>query len=207
MTSSTPDHIRAFVALELSADMKHSLQDLAQKLRPELPGVRWVRPEGIHLTLKFLGDVEQNQLPEIEAALCRACAPHAPFTLSIGDMGCFPNHRRPRVLWVGVQDQGESLSGLQRAVERAIAPLGFSPDRRGFHPHLTLGRVKNARPSARKQAEWAALGDYTARAKVRVGHMRVDTVHLMQSELHPSGAVYTELAACPLAAPPQARHG
>lgn len=202
--------VRAFIAIELPAEILDQVGRLQNRVRQDVPPglVRWVRPEGIHLTLKFLGDVEQSRLPEIERALCDACAPTAPFTLQIGELGCFPNPRRPRVVWVGVQDEGETLARLQKAVEREISPLGFPADRRGFHPHLTLGRVKNARPTARKQAEWEALGTYAARAKVRVGQMQVDAVRLMRSELLPSGAVYSELAACPLGAGGlQADHG
>jgi 2'-5' RNA ligase len=113
------------------------------------------------------------------------------------------------VLWVGVQERGEQLAHLQRDVERAIVPLGYPADRRGFHPHLTLGRIKaprNAasrsaasRPNRQKAAELDALGAYVERAKVRVGHLRVEAVHLMRSELLPGGAVYSEIAACPLA--------
>jgi len=202
--------VRAFIAIELPPDILAQIGRLQSRVQQDVPPglVRWVQPEGIHLTLKFLGDVEGSRLPEIEAALCSACAPHPPFTLQIGGMGCFPNPRRPRVVWVGVQDAGETLARLQQAVENAISSLGFPPDRRGFHPHLTLGRVKDARPTAQKQAEWEALGTYTARAQVRVGQVGVDAVHLMRSELRPSGAVYSELAVCPLTAENnQAGHG
>ena len=201
--------VRAFIAIELPPEILDPLARLQARVRRDVPPglVRWARPEGIHLTLKFLGDVEQSRLPEIEAALREACAPHAPFALRIGDLGCFPHPKRPRVVWVGVQDTSSAqdhdvgpLARLHAAVERAIAPLGYPTDRRGFHPHLTLGRVKNARPSARKTAEWAALGEYVTHAKVRVGQMQVDAVHLMRSELLPSGAVYSALAVCPLVA-------
>jgi 2'-5' RNA ligase len=192
--------VRAFIAIELPPDILDPLARLQTRVRQAVPPglVRWAHPEGIHLTLKFLGDVEQSRLPEIETGLCDACASYAPFSLRFGDLGCFPNPQRPRVVWVGVQDTSGALAELHNAIERAIAPLGFPTDRRGFHPHLTLGRVKEARPSARKAAEWAELGAYLTRAKVRVGQMQVDAVHLMRSELLPSGAVYSVLALCPL---------
>lgn len=201
--------VRAFIAIELPPDVLDQIGRLQARVRQELPPglVRWTQPEGMHLTLKFLGDVEQSRQPEIERALCAACAPHAPFALRVGDMGCFPDPRRPRVVWVGVHDAGEALARLQRDVERAIAPLGFPTERRGFHPHLTLGRVKDAPPSARRDAELEALGAYTERARVRVGQLAVEAVHLMRSDLLPSGAVYRALAGCPLAASPQAGHG
>jgi 2'-5' RNA ligase len=202
--------VRAFIAIELPADILDRVGRLQTRVRQDVPPglVRWVRPEGIHLTLKFLGDVEQSRLPEIEHALGESCGLHAPFELQIGGMGCFPNPRRPRVVWLGVQDDRDALIRVQRDVERTIAPLGFPTDRRGFHPHLTLGRVKNARPTAHKKAEWEALGAYTTRARVHVGQMPVDTIYLKRSELLPSGAVYSTLAQCPLGTrASQAGHG
>ena len=191
--------VRAFIAIELSPDILAQVGRLQDRVREDLPPglVRWVHPAGIHLTLKFLGDVDQAALPEIEQALRAACAPHAPFDLRVADMGCFPNPRRPRVVWIGIEDESCSLAPLQRDVERAIAPLGFPTDRRGFHPHLTLGRVKERRQTAQLEA----LGAYVARAKVRVGQMAVDSVHLMRSELLPGGAVYSALTVVPLSPP------
>jgi 2'-5' RNA ligase len=194
--------VRTFIAIELSPDILAQVGRLQDRVREDLPPglVRWVHPEGIHLTLKFLGDVDQAALPEIEQALRAACAPHAPFDLRVADMGCFPNPRRPRVVWIGVEDESHSLVPLQRDVEQAIAPLGFPTEQRGFQPHLTLGRVKE-----RRQAdELEALGAYIARAKVRVGQMSVDSVHLMRSELLPGGAVYSALAVAPLSPPNKA---
>ena len=194
--------VRAFIAIELPDHVLEQIGRLLTRVRQDVPAglVRWVRPEGIHLTLHFLGDVNQGQLPEIEAALCSACAPHAPFELQIGELGCFPNPRRPRVVWVGVQESGDRLSRLQRDVERAIVPLGYPADRRGFQPHLTLGRSKAAsHPNKQEAAGLEALGAYVERAKVQVGRMQVEAVRLMRSELLPGGAVYSEIAACPLA--------
>ena len=196
--------VRAFIAIELSDDVLSQVARMQTRVRQDLPPglVRWVAPEGIHLTLKFLGDVDPDRLPEIEQALGSACAAYAPFSLRIGALGCFPNLQRPRVIWIGVDDagakrdadKGGALTALQRDIERAISPLGFPTEQRGFHPHLTLGRVKNGR----KPAELEALGAYTTRAKVRGGQMQVDSVHLMQSELLPAGAVYSALAVIPL---------
>jgi 2'-5' RNA ligase len=202
--------VRAFIAIELPPHVLTQVGRLQTRVQQDVPPglIRWVRPEGIHLTLKFLGDVERERLPEIEGALRHACSPHLPFALDIAGLGCFPNPRRPRVVWVGVQDEGHTLAAMQRDVERALVPLGFPTERRGFHPHLTLGRVRNRRPSGRQAAELEVLGDYVSHAKVRIGQMAVDEVHLMRSELLPSGAVYTALAVVPLTvAPPQAGHG
>ena len=191
------DTVRAFIAIELSPAILNALGDLQDRLKQDVPPklVRWVRPQGIHLTLKFLGDVPGAQIAAIAEALQDACVHHGPFSFSIGGMGCFPNPYRPRVVWVGVDEPSGALARLQRDVERAIGPLGFPPDKRRFSPHLTLGRVKG-----RDRDAVASLGEYVSRARVRVGEMQAQAVHLMRSELLPGGAVYTELAAAPLSA-------
>jgi 2'-5' RNA ligase len=198
------ESVRSFIAIELSADVLRRVSALQERIVGDLPSglVRWVRPEGIHLTLKFLGDVQADRLEVLSETLCGVCAPHAPFSLSIGGMGVFPNPRRPRVVWLGVDEPTGALSRLQRAVERDIAPLGFPTERRRFSPHLTLGRVRQGR----SPAELEALGEYATRARVRVGELAVDAVYLMRSDLRPTGALYTELARCPLdgAARPEA---
>ena len=189
------DTIRSFIAVELSSELLARLGDLQARMRGDLPSglVRWVRPGGIHLTLKFLGDVPAKESKAIAEAVRTACAPHPPFSFSVGGMGCFPNSRRPRVVWVGVEESSGTLARLQRDAERALKPLGFPAEKRAFSPHLTLGRVKG-----RDQSAIQALGEYVDRASVKVGHMQVTSVHLMRSELLPGGAVYTELAVAPL---------
>jgi len=189
--------IRTFVAIELDAGVLRRIGSLLERIQADMPSglVRWVRPQSIHLTLKFLGDVEEDRLETLAATLQAACKDHAPFSLSIHGMGVFPNPKRPRVVWIGVDEPTGALQRLQRDVERAIAPLGFPTERRPFSPHLTLGRVKDGR----KPAELEALGQYAARARVLVGDMAVDTVYLMRSDLSPAGAIYTELATAPLA--------
>ena len=167
------------------------LGNLQARFRQDLPPrlVRWVRPQGIHLTLKFLGEILASKVDTVSVAMVGACAAYAPFSLSIRGLGCFPNLRRPRVLWVGVEEPTGVLAALQRDVERALAPLGFPPETRPFSPHLTLGRVKGG---ARGKIE--VLGDAVGRTKARVGEMPVAAIHLMRSDLLPGGAVYTALS-------------
>jgi 2'-5' RNA ligase len=183
--------IRTFVAIELAAPILEKIGDLQSRMQQDLPPglLRWVRPEGIHLTLKFLGEIPVEQVDRIAEALRQACAGYAPFDVSVAGMGCFPNTRRPRVVWVGVEEPSGALTRLQRDVEETIAPLGFPAEARGFSPHLTLGRVKGG---GRQALE--ALGAYVERARVRLGEMSVGAVHLMRSDLRPGGAVYTALA-------------
>ncbi len=187
--------IRTFIAIELTAPILASLGDLQSRMQRDLPPklLRWVRPEGIHLTLVFLGDIPVEQVDPIAEALTEACAGHSPFTVSVAGMGCFPNVRRPRVAWVGVEEPSGALARLQHDIEQALVPLGFRPEARAFSPHLTLGRVKGG---GRQALE--ALGAYVERAKVHIGAMKVQAVHLIRSDLRPSGAVYTELTVVPL---------
>lgn len=183
--------VRAFIAIELDRQLCAKLGDLQDRLRADVPPglVRWVRPEGIHLTLKFLGDVPAEKVSEIARAVQQACEKHVSFECTVSGLGCFPDAVRPRVIWVGIQEPGGTLLALQRDVDRALSALGFEPEQRPFHPHLTLGRVKSHDREA-----VAALGEYVSRARVNVGSIQASAVHLMRSDLLPGGAVYTTLA-------------
>ncbi len=135
--------LRTFIAIELDEPLLIAIGRVQGKLKRQTPpgGVKWVAPDGIHLTLKFLGDTPAGRVPEIVAALERACAGAQPFEFSVEGRGCFPNFRRPRVIWVAVREKGQALARLQAAVERHVAPLGWPAEDRAFSPHLTLGRV------------------------------------------------------------------
>jgi 2'-5' RNA ligase len=199
------EKIRTFIAIELDESIKDGLTKLQKRLKGEAPqgSVRWVRPEGIHLTLKFLGDVPADQIGEITRALQKSCQGFAPFSLSCGGLGCFPNLKRPRVVWVGIQEESESARGgfgihrtgtlaqLQKAIEENVAPLGYPTEKRKFSPHLTLGRVQR-RVSSGDQRR---LGELVGASQIgTLGQMEVRSVNLMRSDLRPSGAVYTWLA-------------
>jgi len=185
--------IRAFIAIPLPGSLLDRLVDLQRKLERRIPdrSVRWVRPEGIHLTLKFLGDTSAEKLPDIKQALA-AVARHAPAcSFAAGGLGCFPNTRRPRVVWVGVQEPTGRLVALQEAIEEVMAPLGYAPERRGFAPHLTLGRVRR-RVSPQ---DVAAVGEVVAGTNVAtLAEVPGEAFALIRSVLKPSGAEYTHLA-------------
>lgn len=187
-----PDELRLFVALELPDSILAALEDVQSKLQGKLPAraVRWVRGEGIHLTLKFLGETPATQCEAITDAVRAACAGHRSLTLRAAGLGCFPNPGRPRVVWVGLAGDLDRLARLQQAVEAALEPLGFRPEGRPFSPHLTLGRVKDASPADVKAVgrviEGTTLGT--------LGEWTADAVSLMRSELGPGGARYTCLA-------------
>jgi 2'-5' RNA ligase len=185
------DEIRTFVAIELDEAIQHELRQIQDSLRRWLGSspVRWVNPTGIHLTLKFLGNVPAPQIDEIKTALQQACAGFCPFELTVAGLGCFPNLTRPNVVWVGVQGDLAALQRLRDSVEQHIAPLGYPTERREFKPHLTLGRVKNARP-----AEARRVGDAVREVEETViGTLHAGEVSLMRSDLTPHGASYTQL--------------
>jgi 2'-5' RNA ligase len=187
------ERIRTFIAIELDESIKDGLTKLQERLKGEAPrgSVRWVRAEGIHLTLKFLGDVPANQIGEITRALERSCQGCTPFSLSCGDLGCFPNLKRPRVVWVGIQEETGTLAQLQKVIEENVAPLGYPSEKRKFSPHLTLGRVQRRVSSG----DLRRLGELVGASEIgTLGLMEVRSVNLMRSDLRPSGAVYTRLA-------------
>ncbi len=187
-----PQDIRTFIAIELPDPLKERLVELQEKLKEQAPprAVRWVQPEGIHLTLKFLGQTPVDQIEGIVRALSSACVPLSSFTYTVGGLGCFPDLRRPQVIWVGVQEPTGALSGLQGAIEEACAELSFQREGRAFHPHLTLGRLRD-RASAEERRAIGELIQGTEVASLGAGAAR--RVSLIRSDLRPTGAVYTTL--------------
>ncbi|MFQ5812112.1 MAG: RNA 2',3'-cyclic phosphodiesterase [Anaerolineae bacterium] len=189
--------IRTFIAIELDETISAALADLQAQLKAKIPqgSVRWVKPGGIHLTLKFLGDVPANRIEEIERALTQACAGVPSFSFSVGGLGCFPSPRRPRVLWVGVQEESGTLTRLQKAIEDRMEKLGFAPEGRKFHAHLTLGRAQRRASSG----DVRRLGQLVSETEIgSLGQMEAWAVSLIKSDLKPTGAVYTQLAAMEL---------
>ncbi|MEK7848688.1 MAG: RNA 2',3'-cyclic phosphodiesterase, partial [Chloroflexota bacterium] len=153
------EQLRLFVAVELPPGVRAALAGLQRELRPRCgAGVRWVDAKGIHLTLKFLGGVEGARVPPVQAAVEQAASGQAAFRLSLGSTGFFPNPRRPRVFWVGIEGEVERLGALARRVEVALSPLGFPPERRPFSPHLTLGGVRDGAAGEERRRLGQALG-------------------------------------------------
>lgn len=162
------------------------------RLRASGADVSWTRPEGMHLTLKFLGEIEEKRVPKIEASLEMATNGIGSFSLRVSSMGTFPDIRRPRVVWIGLEEDGGSLSKLQENVERELGAIGFPGEKRGFTPHLTLGRIRSNRNIEK------LLNLINEEKAVEVGGFGVSSILLMRSELRPTGAVYTELYSAPL---------
>ena len=181
--------IRAFIAIELPTDLQNGLRQVIQQLSQGTKAVRWLAAENIHLTIKFLGDVEISRVQALQAALQQEASHHLPFEIQVGTLGTFPNSRRPRVVWMGVQAPQE-LFALQQGFEAVTRPLGYPTEKRPFTAHLTLGRVsEHASPD-----EAAQFGFLLAKKQVNpLGKVQVNTIHLFKSDLRSTGAVYTSL--------------
>ncbi|NLG52005.1 MAG: RNA 2',3'-cyclic phosphodiesterase [Chloroflexi bacterium] len=186
------ESVRVFIAIELSSEILIALEKVQRQLEQEPGGeaARWTDKNSIHLTLKFLGEVPRERLDAITQAMRLACSRHAPFDLTVAGLGCFPNARRPRIVWAGVQEPTGDLLALQADIEQELARARFPKEERRFTPHLTIGRTrKTARPQ-----EVEALGSLVAASPVgELGNMRVTGVALMRSDLRPQGAIYTQL--------------
>ena len=190
--------IRTFIAIKLDDHTCTKLDAIMDDLRDRMPArtVRWTDAHKIHLTLKFLGDVGPAQIASIEDALRRAAGQIPPFTVDLTGAGCFPNTRRPRVVWIGVDEPSGRLDALQSAVERQLQRLGLEAERRPFSPHLTLGRVRNGvgHDALRE------IGQVIESIHIEsVCRQAVASAHLFKSDLRPQGALYTSLAEAPLA--------
>ena len=196
MHAEDGEKIRAFVAIEMPEEAKAHLAGVVRRLQDaNLNGVRTSRPEGIHLTLKFLGDISHRRLGPIEKALRAVVEEYDPFRLALGEPGVFPNADRPRVLWVGVHGDASALESLAGAVEDALEPLGFPRDKRGFNAHLTVARIRDGTPVGDRQKAVDVLQE---KAEDSTTEIDVKAVSLMRSTLHPTGAIYDCLVSFPL---------
>lgn len=188
--------IRSFIAVELSEHARLELTRLQDRLRDISPPktVRWTSPKNIHLTLHFLGDVPVQRVEEVGRIVREVAAIHAPFTLTLCSLGCFPHTRRPRILWVGLSGQTEVLVNLHRELgEKLRQGIGFQPESRPYSPHLTIGRVSKAVA----QGRLSELGQLLEQEIPGVGELAilpVEGIHLIRSDLKPGGPVYTSLA-------------
>jgi RNA 2',3'-cyclic 3'-phosphodiesterase len=198
--------LRAFIAIQLSDELKGQIGSVQAELRREVSGsgrrgpavkIGWTQPEGIHLTLKFLGDIQETQVEALREILSRVGASARPCTLEARGLGAFPNPRAPRVIWLGLHGSNDDMAELRRlqaAVEDGVAGLGFSKEVRAFTPHLTLARIRD-------RVEAGALEPVLTTQQNRVvGGFVASSVELIKSELRPSGAVYTTLVEVPFAA-------
>ena len=184
--------IRSFIAIELPEEVKTGLQQLQTELTlPQYSFVKCVAPEGMHLTLKFLGNISAQKMTEITRVMEQSSQGVSPFQLQITEVGAFPNMKRPRVLWVGIKGEVDKLVDWQQRIDNGLVPLGFAKEARPFTPHLTLARLRdNCSPG-----DILHLGEIIASSHVEVDYkFTVNSLNLMKSQLFPTGAVYSRLA-------------
>lgn len=185
MTGST---LRLFVAVELPQEVIHHLTDITATLQDlRIPGVRWVSPEGVHLTLKFLGNTPVDQISSVTAAMSMAVEGVSSFTVHIHGFGAFPSMRAPRVLWTAIKGDLNPLAELQHRLEERLESIGFAPDERPFSPHLTIGRVRGKLSAHDIERLAHAAEDIERLDPVP---LPVRAISLMESQLTRSGAIY-----------------
>jgi len=188
-----PEQIRSFVAIELPEEAKKGLASLRRELeRDEHRFVKWVDPGGIHLTLKFLGDVPSKRVIEITEAMKKAAQGISPFLLEISGLGAFPSLKQARVVWVGIGGELDKLSALQQNIDSALAALRFTREQRPFVPHLTLARIREGASGPERRTFGELVGSTTFEDRYAV---EVEAIKLMRSQLTPAGAIYTCLSA------------
>jgi RNA 2',3'-cyclic 3'-phosphodiesterase len=178
--------MRLFVAIEIPEEVRSALGELMKSLRDACRDARWVRIAGLHVTLKFIGDTPSERVAELKSALA-SIPPRAPIAMNFRGLGFFPNARRPRVLWAGVE-AGPDLAALANAVEKALSPAGIQQEDRAYSPHLTLARFKESAGVDALQVAIEKAGP------LEFGVTTATEFHLYQSVLKPGGAEYTRLA-------------
>ena len=183
------EQLRAFIAIELPVELRKALVRIQNKMKEGGPSpVKWVNPENIHLTLKFLGNIDGNIISRISGAMKEAGHGISPFRLELGNPGVFPDLKRVQVIWVGLTGDLEPLSRLQQRIETNLVPLGFTAESRPFKSHLTLARVRDwATPDDRR-----SLGQLIMSCQLKEDYcFNVDTIKLIKSQLTREGAIYS----------------
>jgi RNA 2',3'-cyclic 3'-phosphodiesterase len=189
--------IRAFVAIEMPIEIQRGLTEAISNLQTEFKGlpIRWIPIDSVHLTLKFLGELQEGDINSISQALGEQLKEFGRFDVSIGGIGVFPDASKPNVLWIGLESN-DQLNKLQNAVEAALIPFGYPREARWFSPHITLARVKRGAG----YSDLRRIGELATAVRPAIKAAgRVDAVTLLRSELKPSGAVYNALSHVPLA--------
>lgn len=176
--------VRTFIAAEISGEVQACVSAAVNQLSKSAAEINWVRPEAMHLTIKFLGDVDYTDMAEICRSLEKTVADIEPIEVECGGVGAFPKLERPRTLWLGIDDTEKELARLAEVVEDAMADLRFRRESRPFHPHLTLGRVRDGRETA-GLAELIKAGDFSKR-----GGLVIEELVVFSSELTREGPIY-----------------
>jgi 2'-5' RNA ligase len=187
--------VRTFLGIDVGAKIRNRLVALQEDLALDLPQVKWVEPDNLHVTLLFLGEVDQREVLDICRAAQKAVVDMPAFTMSVEGTGCFPNARRPHVVWVGVGKGVQEVCAVHDAIEKPLVNLGcYRREARAFTPHVTLGRIRGEAPG---DAVAQALAKHSA---WNGGEVLVRDVHVMSSELTGDGPIYTVMSRAKLSA-------
>lgn len=181
------EKVRTFIAIKLTPEIISNISGVQEELKKSVIEVKWVKPENIHLTLKFLGHITPEELEKVKLATRETLKPFAPFEVSVSGLGAFPKIEYPRVIWVGIDKGKKELTKIASRIEENLAKIGFAKEKRGFSPHLTLGRIKSLKGGER------LIETFTKLKAANLGSMRVTKISIMKSELRPLGPVYTSL--------------
>ncbi|RMG05508.1 MAG: RNA 2',3'-cyclic phosphodiesterase [Nitrospirae bacterium] len=175
--------MRVFISINLSDEVKGEISEFMNLLKSYDAPVRWVRPEGIHLTIKFLGEVERERVELIRESLSKDLTDTKPFSITLKGTGVFPDYRRPRVLWIGIEPS-DNLLEVYNKTEDSLSNIGFKKETRPFRPHITIGRVKG------QYGLDPVLREIRGHKSEEFGKIDVSGIHIMESLLRPEGAVY-----------------
>ena len=186
--------IRVFIAVSLPEELKAELGEISSSLSVQIPGVRWVPPENLHLTLKFLGDVEEAIIPDIQAILNQITPRYLPIICKFTGLGVFPSPRRPKVIWLGVTEGSDQLSGLAEDLSGESTRLGFKSEKRGYTPHLTLGRIKTGSGIAQLRKLLREEKEKPVRSGDSTRLLKINMLLLQKSILTSKGAIYQTLS-------------
>ncbi len=184
--------MRTFLAIEIPEDLHGPIEEVLERLRGAVSDLKWVAPQAVHLTLKFLGEIEETQVEEISRMAAQVADGIVPFDINIKGLGVFPNPRRPRVIFLEMVEGEAGVSSLHRELEVGLEKVGFEREARRFHPHFTLGRVRRGGDIRDLPRSLAPFADF------QLGNFPVNMVTLFRSELRPQGARYTRIAQFPL---------
>jgi len=185
---------RTFLAIELPAPLREGLVTKQHQFKWKLPAINWVRPESLHMTVKFLGTTSESLIEDIKEAISGAMVDFSPFSLTLQGFGVFPTVRQPRIFWAGIQGNSQMLIDIVGSLDQVLEPLGFPQEGKPFHPHLTLARIKkDHRQVGHTFEQMGVLND-----SYEGGQFTVENIVLFRSELKPSGSVYTKVWDVPL---------
>lgn len=179
--------IRTFIAVEIPEDIRDKIAEFQNELKSSGGKVTWVKPENMHLTLKFLGDTDEAIVDDIEERIKSAAQDYEPFSVHVKGVGAFPNFKKARVLWIAVDEGMQTLQDLAGDVDKQISELGFEREKRKYTAHLTIGRVKDSRSIELVRDKMVENQNFSA------GEFKVDSIYLIKSQLTQHGPIYTKL--------------